>query len=359
MADFSPTIGRIDNIPIELHWTFLLLLLFILFLSLYFFVLWILLFVCVLVHELVHSINAKRNNIKVSKIVLYPFGGGSIINFEKVSPEVEFRISVVGPIASLLLAVVFGIINIFTPAGIVGSTLQILFILNIFLGVFNLLPWLPLDGGRALRSYLQKTRSYLDATKIAVKSSNIVTVLFVAGTVVYAFFLHGYSTFYREFIILWDVAIAFIIYGGAQQELQNAFMKENIADLKVEDAMTDNYAVVKSTASPADLYQTIIKSKTNIILIKKDDEVHMLSNSSLNRNLKNKDATKIGDFGVPIPSVPYNLKLSSAIDRMRSSASGIAAVTKGNSIVGVLLSQHMDSIIALHISQKNQSSKNN
>src|SRR5271170_3744124 len=113
MVDLSPKIGSIGGIDIQLHWTFIMLLIFILFLSFYLFVIWVLLFVCVLIHELVHSITSKRNGIKVKKIVLYPLGGGSIIDFEKVSPEIEFRISIVGPIASLLIAMIVGILTIY------------------------------------------------------------------------------------------------------------------------------------------------------------------------------------------------------------------------------------------------------
>ncbi len=353
MADFSPIIGRIDGIPIQLHWSFLLLLIFILFLSLYLFVLWVLLFVCVLVHELVHSITSKKNGIKVNKIVLYPLGGGSIINFDKVNPELEFRISIVGPVASLLLAAVFGVLNIFTPAGMVNSTIQILFILNIFLGVFNLLPWLPLDGGRALRSYLQKTLTFLDATKLAVKSSNAVTVLFVVGTIVYAIFAHGYSTLYREFIILWDVAIAFFIYSGAQAELNAAIVKERISGLKVKDAITKDYILVDSTTNVQDLYKIIMQKKTHIVLFKKDNAVQILSNSLLNKLMKNPPSSvEIGNFGVTIPSIQYTSSLYSAIDKMRTEDTGIAAVIMADKVVGILLMQHIESIVALHISQK-------
>ena len=79
MADFSPHIGRIFGIDVELHWSFLLLLIVILLLSFYFFVLWVLLFLFVLLHELVHSVTSIRNGVKVKKIVLYPFVGGSVI----------------------------------------------------------------------------------------------------------------------------------------------------------------------------------------------------------------------------------------------------------------------------------------
>jgi len=353
MADLSPTIGHIDNIPIQLHWSFILLLFVILLLSLYLFIVWILLFVCVLVHELFHSITSKRNGIKVNKIVLYPFGGGSMIDFEKVNPEIEFRISVVGPIASLLIAMLFGIATLYVPAGQISSTVQILFLLNIFLGVFNLLPWLPLDGGRALRSYLQKSRNFIDATKIAVKSSNVVTVLFVAGTIVYAIFAHGYSTLYREFIVLWDVAIAFFIYSGAQAEMQNALVKEGVSDLKAKDAITKNYMVVSKDTKVRNLYKTIIKNKIHIILFRKDDQIKILSNSALQKMLKKSSGDiTIENLGITIPNIPYNANLYGAIESMRSAETSIAAVTKSNEIIGVLLTQHIESIIALHISQR-------
>lgn len=353
MVDLSPTIGHIDNIPIQLHWSFILLLFIILALSFYLFVVWVLLFICVLVHELFHSITSKRNGIKVNKIVLYPFGGGSIIDFEKVDPAIEFRISVVGPIASLLIAVVFGVLTLYVPAGQILSTIQILFLLNVFLGVFNLLPWLPLDGGRALRSYLQRTRNFIDATKIAVKSSNVVTVLFVAGTIVYAIFAHGYSLLYREFIVLWDVAIAFFIYNGAQAEMQNAYVKQGVSDLKAKDAITKNYIVVSSDTKVSDLYKTVLKNKIHIILFKKDGQVKILSNAALQKLLRrpSPDAT-IENLGITIPSIPYNTGLYGAIESMRSAETSIAAVTKSNEIIGVLLTQHIESIIALHISQK-------
>jgi Zn-dependent protease len=355
MADLSPTIGKILGIRVELHWSFLLLLVFILFLSLYFFVLWVLLFACVLVHELVHSVTSRRNGIKVNKIVLYPFGGGSIIDFEKVNPETEFKISIVGPIASLLLAAIFGIINIYTPVGMVRTTLQTLFILNLFLGVFNLLPWLPLDGGRALRSYLQRKRNFLDATRVAVLSSNIITVLFVGGTIIFAVLAQGYTLTYREFIVVWDVAIAMFIYSGARYELQSAFIKENIKGMKVMDATTKNFIVVSGKSSISDLYNTILKNRTSIILFKSGTDVRLLSSAALQKLLnKTHYEGRIETFGVQIPTAKYNEKLYPAIERMRAESSSIAAVMKNSSIVGVLLASHAESIIALHISKKKQ-----
>ena len=358
MAGFSLDIGKIDGIPIELHWTFLILLIVILFLSLYFFVLWVLLFVCVLIHELIHSITSKRNGIKVNKIVLYPFGGGSIIDFEKVSPEIEFRISIVGPIASLLLGVLFGMLVIYTPAGMIKVTVQALFLLNIFLGVFNLLPWLPLDGGRALRSYLQKKRSLLDATRIAVKLSNVVTVLFVIGTIIYVAVIPSYTFGYKEFLVFFDLIIAFFIYGGAQAELQSALIRENISDLRAIDAITRNYVIVKDTTRVSELYALLLKNKTNIVIFKKGPSIQMLSSSSLQRLLKAPgQGSTVGEFGIALPAIKYNTSLFGAIENMRSEDKNIAVVVRSNRIIGILLMQHIESIVALHISHKSVSKK--
>ena len=351
MADLSPVIGSIDGIKIELHWTFLLLLMLILAINLYLFVIWVLLFSCVLIHELVHSITSRRNGIPVKKIVLYPLGGGSIIDFENVSPDVEFRISIVGPIASLLISALIGIATIFTPAGIVKGTMQTLFLLNLFLGAFNLLPWLPLDGGRALRSYLQKKRSFLDATKLAVKSSNAITALFIAGTVVYAIMVPGFTTAYRELIVLFDVIVAFFIYSGAQSELQSAFIKENISSLRVKDAISKNYVVLKAATRVSDLYDTLLRNRTHIVLFMKGGNVQIMSSSSLKRLMKRTDLDKVEDFGINVPTVEYGASLYSAIERMRMGESNVAVAMKAGKIAGVLLMQHIESIVALHISE--------
>lgn len=353
MADFALGIGSIYGIKIELNALFVLLSLLILYLSPYLFVVWVLLFVCVLAHELVHSITSKWEGVTVKKIVLYPLGGGSIIDTTGLKPETELKISIVGPIASLLLAMLFGIANIFAPAGIVRTTLQLLFMLNIFLGVFNLLPWMPLDGGRALRSYLQERRSFLDATRLAVRASNAITVLFVAGTIAYAFLAPGFSFAYREFIVLFDVVIAFIIYSGAQSEMQSAVIKENISSLHARDAATKNYTLVKSDMGVEELYRKLLKGSAHIVLFKMGGKVKMLSNALLQKTPKAKLAgLSVGDLGADIPSVVDNLPLYDAIEKMKLEDSGIAVVTKRGRLFGILLMPHIESIVALHMSQK-------
>ena len=126
MADASLGIGKIFGVAVELHWTFIALLLITLLLSPYAFVLIALLFVCVLIHELLHCIVSMRNGINVRKIILLPIGGASIIDQVSIAPEVEFNVAIAGPLMSLLLGVAFGAMVVIAPPGIANQILQFL-----------------------------------------------------------------------------------------------------------------------------------------------------------------------------------------------------------------------------------------
>ena len=114
----------------------------------------VLFFISVLTHELSHGVLAQRKGIPVQGITLFIFGGVSRLSRQPDRPMTEFSVAVVGPLTSLLLAAVFG--GIWYLLGASDSTLGvILFLLawaNLTLGVFNILPGYPLDGGRVLRA---------------------------------------------------------------------------------------------------------------------------------------------------------------------------------------------------------------
>ncbi len=142
----------------------------------------ILLFVSVLLHELAHSLVARRRGVPVKNITLFIFGGVSNIEQEPKSPGVEFQITVVGPLTSILIGVVCFLL--WLPLRGTNSPLEgILFYLavtNLLLGVFNLIPGFPLDGGRVLRSIIWKiTGSLRQATQIASITGQIVAYLFI------------------------------------------------------------------------------------------------------------------------------------------------------------------------------------
>ena len=359
MAGASPNIGSIYGIPIELHWTFILMMLLALAISVNLFIIFVLLFVCVFLHELAHSITAIRNNISVKKIILYPLGGGSMIDMDEVPPRLEFMIAIAGPVSSFLLAFIFGIAVIFIPAGTIELFVQLLFILNLLLAVFNILPWFPLDGGRVLRSWLEKKRDFLSATKLTVNISNAIIVLFVIGTIAFVAVENGYSLLYKEFIVLWDVFIAVFLYGGAKAELQGAYVKEYTSGIKVSTAVSKNYTMLKGRPELYDIYKAVMKSHTHIVLFRENGKIYivsrlprsMLTGGSINN-------IDVGKISMPLSEFDANAQIYSAYSKMQSEGTSIAAVMKRGRFAGIVQMQHMESVISLHLAHTRGNSKN-
>ncbi len=359
--NLSPTIGRVAGIDVQLHWSFILLMLFALVLSFYIFLIFLLLFVCVFLHELAHSITAKRYHIGVKKIVLYPLGGGSIIDLDNVSPQLEFRISIAGPISSFLLAFLFGMAVVFLPGGMVKVFVQLLFILNLLLAVFNILPWFPMDGGRVLRSYLQRGRSFLEATRTSVKVSNVLIVLFVIGTLVYVGVEPSYPFFYKEFIVLWDVFIAVFLYGGAKAELQAAYIKTYTQGLSAGSAMTNDYIMSRSTTTLAQLYETVVARRIHIVLFRRAGKYYIVSRlpyNSFGKAAEGMADQRISRFGEELPMLDIGSSLYSALEKMQEANISVIGVQRSGRLVGILQRQHVESVITLHISRTRGRAKN-
>ncbi|MEM3227336.1 MAG: site-2 protease family protein [Candidatus Micrarchaeaceae archaeon] len=353
MAGFSPTIGKIAGIEIELHWSFLLLLLFVLLVSLYVFALFVILFICVLLHELSHSLTSQHYKIKVKKIVLLPIGGISVMDLDTVKPKQEFYIALAGPLASLAIGFAFWAIVPFAPAGIIRQTITFTFEINLLLGIFNLLPGFPLDGGRVFRAYLERSRSYIRSTQITVKASNIVLLLFVLGTIIFAVFAKGYSLVYREFLVFYDIFIVMFLYSGSQAELQSAYMKEYASDLHVSDALSKNFIIVNKNENLYRVYGKMLKKHTNIVLFKEGRNIK-LARIPTRSQLPNYEIMErpISEFGIKLPEIDYNEGLYKALSEMQSANSALLVVTNGRKIAGILSEQHTESILALHVSNK-------
>ena len=142
----------------------------------------LLLFVSVLLHELAHSLVARARGLPVKNITLFIFGGVSNLEQEPASPGVEFQMAIVGPVVSLLIGglslLLFAVLRGKSPQ--LEAILGYLGVTNLLLGVFNLIPGFPLDGGRVLRSIIWKaTGSLLKATRIASTIGQIIAYLFI------------------------------------------------------------------------------------------------------------------------------------------------------------------------------------
>ncbi|MDQ6661393.1 MAG: site-2 protease family protein, partial [Chloroflexota bacterium] len=150
----------------------------------------LLLFVSVLLHELAHSLVARARGLPVHNITLFIFGGVSNIEQEPQTPGVEFLMAFVGPLTSLVIAALCYAIALAIPDrnSPIEAILTYLALANLLLGIFNLLPGFPLDGGRVLRSIIWK------ATGNFQRATNITT--FIGQGFAYLFILWGILQFF-------------------------------------------------------------------------------------------------------------------------------------------------------------------
>ena len=195
----------------------------------------ILFFASVLAHELAHSLVARRRGIPIKQITLFIFGGVSSLEGEPTTAPVEAWIAFVGPLTSIIIGVLFFLLSALigqaTPIGISAGYLAFA---NVVLGIFNLLPAYPLDGGRVLHALVWRwTQSRLRATQIAATIGRIMAIFFVGYGIFETLYSAGGS-----FSGLWLVFIGWFLLqaGGAEQmhaELLSALQGLTAADIAV------------------------------------------------------------------------------------------------------------------------------
>jgi Zn-dependent protease/CBS domain-containing protein len=190
-------------------------------------------FVSILLHEIGHSIVARRNGMEIEGITLWLFGGVSQFKEKFRSPGSEFRIGIAGPAVSLVLGVFFvGLAAATKFATPVDGTLAWLGYINLLLLVFNLLPALPLDGGRVLRSALWKAKGDFGwATRIAANIGRGFGYLMIGGGVLL-------FVSYRSSGGIWLALIGWFLLSAAGSEARYAEASEALAGLHVRDLMT-------------------------------------------------------------------------------------------------------------------------
>ena len=198
----SIQIAKLFKIPVLVHWSFLLLFVFVVYegSSNNFSVvdtLWLggfmlAIFTCVIMHEFGHALTARRYGVETRDIILLPIGGVARLNKLPEKPLHEFLVAVAGPavniaIALLLTPTVFlpSIGLELSPNGAINATnfIPILIATNVFLAVFNLIPAFPMDGGRILRSLLAMRLGRVKATRIASILGQILAVVFVLASI--------------------------------------------------------------------------------------------------------------------------------------------------------------------------------
>ncbi len=224
----------------------------------------LLFFVSILLHELSHSLVAKAYGLPVRRITLFLFGGVSNIEREPQTPKIEFLMAVVGPLTSILLGMIFLALAAFGVArsgarfadpqtaisqfGPITTLLAWLGPINIILGLFNLIPGFPLDGGRILRSILWKlTKDLRKATAWATVAGRTVGWMFIAAGVAMAF--GAQLPFFGTGLIsgLWLIFIGWFLNSAANTSYQQTVVRDMLEDVPVFRLMRPNVPTVSPT----------------------------------------------------------------------------------------------------------------
>jgi Zn-dependent protease len=190
----------------------------------------VLLYLSVLIHELSHCVVARAFRLPVRRILLYPLGGFSEIEQEPPTPGQEFLVSAAGPAMSLLLAALgFGVHELFNPPGIAGVLVDRLILANAVVGVFNLLPGLPLDGGRVLRAGLWKiTGKSGYSTALAAWAGRVIAIVLALAVLVRPDSQIGLVNGYG----IWLIAVAAFMWMSAGQALRSSRVRERLPTLQ-------------------------------------------------------------------------------------------------------------------------------
>lgn len=207
----------------------------------------VLFFASLLLHELSHAFVARREGLRVTGITLWLLGGVARMSGEARSPGAEARIAGVGPLTSLGLALAFGLLALAIgalPAGevtaITAASAGWLALVNLVLGVFNLLPGVPLDGGRIARAVLWRWRRDKSA---ATRSATRLGQLLGYGMVAIGFLRVALG----DIGGLWFVILGFFLASAAGAERSHSLATDALRGVRVGDVMTRDLPRVPGT----------------------------------------------------------------------------------------------------------------
>jgi Zn-dependent protease len=189
-----------------------------------------------LAHELAHAVVARRNGVPVEGITLWLFGGVARLSGEAPTPAAELRIAGVGPLVSLLLGIVFGLVAGLLAAtgatGLVVAAFWWLGAVNVSLAVFNIIPAAPLDGGRLLRAVVWRlTRDRRKATIVASRCGQVFGWLLVGYGVISVSVTRNYSG-------LWSALVGWFLISAATVEARQATTQSALAGVPVARVMS-------------------------------------------------------------------------------------------------------------------------
>jgi Zn-dependent protease/CBS domain-containing protein len=297
----------------------------------------VLFFASIVVHELAHSWVALRYKIPVNRITLFIFGGVSQIVGEPPSASAEFLIAVVGPLTSFALAALFYFLepllaNV-TPALEVAKYLAVI---NLMLGLFNLIPGFPLDGGRVFRAIVWGVnKNFRRATLIAASTGRFFGFLFIVAGVWQAL---------RGNVVngLWIAFIGWFLESAAGAQVQQQMVQGLLVGHKVSEVMGNACAHVPGDTPLQKLVdQEVLTHGRRCFLVDRGDHaVGLLTLHNMKEIPRSSWTTTTAAQAMilleKLSRIDPNAQLSTALEKMGGDGINQMPVMRGDSLVGML-----------------------
>jgi len=339
-------LGHLYGIAIRVHFTFLFLLAFLFLVatlahgwlsglrSLLFI---LLVFACVLLHELAHSYVSVQYGLRVRSIVLLPIGGLALLEDLPREPRQEIHIALAGPAANFLLALWFGGLLIvlnqataFRPVLSGEALLPSLFWSNLYLGLFNLIPAYPLDGGRVLRAWWGRRMDYIDATRRAVVVGETFALLFMLTGLVW----------WQP----WLVVVGLFVFWAAVTEERVAVLQSALERIYLEDVMLTDFHSLAPTDSLFDALERAMHSlQDDFPVVTEGRVVGVLTRSGLLRAFAGQgwNNSVQAVMSPRFEAAQRRDTLATAFKKFTSRGLSVLPVLEGGRLVGIVTLQNL------------------
>jgi len=355
---WSLYIGKFAGTRVLIHWTFLLLLLWIGFsayrqgattseiaLTLSFI---LAVFLCVLLHEFGHALTAKRFGIATKKITLLPIGGLASIERIPEDPKKELWITIAGPMVNVVIALILYLILgnkvIMTPENTVriSSTtfFQGLFWINVTLILFNIIPAFPMDGGRILRALLAIQIGRFRATRIASNLGQFVAVGF--------FFL---GLFYNPLLMF----IAAFIFFGAYAENMSVQQMEFLRGHIVKEAMMKHFITIDPDTTIKEAADKLLEGWDHNFIITHNSEIQgIIHRSTLFHSLQNNNPLAPVKDIMKTSFITFDEQepLTKIYPQIQADPAGYFPVLKNGVLTGVINLDNLNEFVMIQSSLK-------
>lgn len=353
-------IGTYLGIPVKIHWSFGLLILFVGYVGItnglngkeiFAFALYIaVLFLCVVLHEYGHALMARKYGVKTRDIILSPIGGVARLESIPEEPYKELFIALAGPLVNVIIAILLSIVTLVFYSGSIfpssesiellkfpSEFIRFVIVMNIALFVFNLVPAFPMDGGRVLRSLLAIKIGRVKATKIA----SIIGRALAIGFIILGLMNSN----------LFLSVIGVFIYITAGSENKSIEVSELLKETKAGDLARENYTVIKmhdTLSIPIDIYQR--GGEKNFVVINDENKViGSLPELFIIDAIKNQmHFTPVAQMiskktAIVLPEVP----LSHVYNLMQKEGLSVVGVGDGNSPLKIIDREAMSRFLTL------------